>query len=219
MIDPAVQNELMTRVDWVVAITGRWYLQNAPGADIGEAVAANAPGFAELAAALPELVPAASRAVRAERAAALVARGAPEELATTHVYMPALAHAPDILVVVRDTGRSPGEVGRAFYVAGQSLHLDWLEAQVLTYDASSRWEQFALNAFLDDLLLVRRGAVRRAIGEHPESSPADALAQFLARRPAAVARLERLIEQFRADGMHDLAVLTVVLRQVRATMS
>jgi NAD-specific glutamate dehydrogenase len=76
-----------------------------------------------------------------------------------------------------------------------------------------------LNAFLDDLLLVRRGAVRRAIGEHPESSPADALAQFLARRPAAVARLERLIEQFRADGMHDLAVLTVVLRQVRATMS
>jgi hypothetical protein len=33
-----------------------------------------------------------------------------------------------------------------------------------------------------------------------------------------VGRLERLIEQFRVDGMRP-AVLTVVLRQVRATMS
>jgi len=30
-----------------------------------------------------------------------------------------------------------------------------------------------------------------------------------------VARLERLIDQFLADGMDDLAVITVALRQVR----
>jgi glutamate dehydrogenase len=219
VIDPAVQHELMTRVDWVVAITGRWFLQNAPGADVGETIAANAAGFAELAAALPDLVPAASKAARSATAASLVARGTPEALASNHVYMPALAHAPDILVVVRDTDRHPVDVARAFFDAGQSLRLDWLESQVLTYTATSTWDQFALNALLDDLLLVRRGAVRRAIGEHPDRSPVDALAEFLARRPAAVARLERLIEQFRADGIHDLAVLTVALRQVRATMS
>jgi glutamate dehydrogenase len=219
VIDPAVQTELMNRVDWVVAITGRWFLQNAPGVDVGEAIAANADGFAELTGALPELVPSASKAARSAAAAALVERGAPEDLAINHVYMPALVHAPDVLVVVRDTGRAPVDVARAFFAAGQSLHLDWLETQVLEFAPSSSWEEFALNALLDDLLLVRRGAVRRAIGEHPELAPSDALARFLARRPAAVSRLERLIEQFRADGIHDLAVLTVALRQVRATMS
>ncbi len=219
VIDPVVQNELMTSVDWVVGLTGRWFLQNAPGADIGEAIAANADGFAELDAALPELVPEASRAARSETAAALVARGAPDELARGHVYMPALAHAPDILVVQRLTGQERSDVARAFFAAGQSLHLDWLETQVLDFAARSRWEQFALDAILDDLLLVRREAVHKAVVEHPELEPVEALARFLAARPEAVGRLERLIEQFRADGMDELAVITVALRQVRGAIN
>ncbi len=176
-------------------------------------------GFAELDAALPDLVPAASRARRGEAAAALVARGAPEAQAIRHVYMPALAHAPDILVVVRGSGRTPSEIARAFFAAGQSLHLDWLETQVLEFAARSRWEQFALDAILDDLLLVRREAIRQAVSESPELEPVDALAAFLAGRPEAVARLGRLIEQFRADGMDDLAVITVALRQVRGVIT
>jgi glutamate dehydrogenase len=219
VIDPVVQNELMTSVDWVVALTGRWFLQNAPGADIGETIAANVHGFAELDAALPDLVPAASRAKRGGTAAALVARGAPEELAVRHVYMPALSHAPDILFVARDTGRPASELARAFFSAGQSLHLDWLETQVLDFAARSRWEQFALDAILDDLLLVRREAVHKAVNQSPELEPVDALAGFLAGRPEAVARLERLIEQFRSDGMDDLAVITVALRQVRGVIT
>jgi glutamate dehydrogenase len=219
VIDPVVQNELMTSVDWVVGLTGRWFLQNAPGADITETIAANAAGFAELDAALPDLVPAASRAARAETAAALVARGAPEEHAVRHAYMPALAHAPDVLVVVRASGRTPIEVARAFFTAGQSLQLDWLENQVLGFAATSRWEQFALDAILDDLLLVRREVVQRAITAFPDTDPVDALGRFLAGRPAAVARLGRLIDQFRSDGMNDLAVITIALRQVRGVIA
>ncbi len=219
VIDPVVQNELMSSVDWVVGLAGRWFLQNAPGADIAGTIAANAPGFAELDAALPDLVPEESRAVRGENAAALIARGAPEALAVGHVYMPALAHAPDILVVSRSTGRTPTEVARAFFAAGQSLRLDWIETQVLEFAAASRWEQFALDAILDDLLLVRREAVHKAIVEYPASEPIDALAQFLAGRLEAVARLERLIEQFLSDGTDDLAVITVALRQVRGVIA
>jgi NAD-specific glutamate dehydrogenase len=133
--------------------------------------------------------------------------------------MPALAHAPDILVVVRSTGRTPSEVARAFFTAGQTLRLDWIETQVLDFEATSRWEQFALDAILDDLLLVRREAVHRAVVEYPDLEPVDALARFLAGRLDAVARLERLIEQFRSDGMHDLAVITVALRQVRGVIT
>ena len=219
VIDPVVQNELISAVDWVVGQTGRWFLQNAPGADIMETIAANAPGFAELDAALPDLVPPASRAVRAATAASLVARGAPEDVAIHHAYMPALSHAPDVLAVVHSTGRAASEVARAFFAAGQSLRLDWLETQVIDFAAESRWQQFALDAMLDDLLLVRREAVQKAIAEHPGLEPVDALSRFLDARPVAVARLERLIDQFTPSGMDDLAVITVALRQVRGVIS
>ena len=133
--------------------------------------------------------------------------------------MPALAHAPDVLVVSRATGRPPVEVARAFFEAGQSLRLDWLEQQVLDFAASSRWEQFALDAILDDLLLVRREAVLKALVELPELEPPEALDRFLDARPEARARLERLTDQFQAEGMHELAPITVALRQVRGVLA
>ncbi len=219
IIDPVVQNELMSSVDWVVGLTGRWFLQNAPGADIAETIEANAAGFAELDAALPELVPEASREARGETAASLIARGAPEALAIGHVYMPALAHAPDVLVVARATGLAPTAVARAFFAAGQTLHLDWIETQVLGFAAESSWEQFALDAILDDLLLLRREAVHKAIVERPGVDPVGALNLFLTARTEAVARLERLIEQFLPEGTSDLAVITVALRQVRGVIA
>ena len=91
---------------------------------------------------------------------------------------------------------------------------------MLDFSATSRWEQFALDAILDDLLLVRREAVHKAVGQSPgAASPSTRSARFLAGRPEAVARLERLIEQFRTDGMDDLAVITVALRQVRGVIT
>ena len=219
VIDPVVQNELLGGVDWLVEMTARWFLQNAPGVDIGEAVEANAAGFAELDAELPELVPATSRAERDGAAAALVARGAPEELARRHLYQPALVHAPDVVAVARASGRSASEVARAFFAAGRSLHLDWIEAQVVGFPASSRWERFALNAIVDDLLLVRRDAVQKALAAPADGDAEQALASFLASRPEAVARLDRLVEQLRAEGVDDLAVITVAVRQVRSAVS
>jgi glutamate dehydrogenase len=219
VVDPVVQNELLGGVDWLVEMTARWFLQNAPGADIGETVDANADGFAELDATLPELVPASSRAVREAAAAELVARGAPEDLARRHVYQPALVHAPDVVVVARASGRPLAEVARAFFAAGQGLQLDWIEAQVVGFPASSRWERFALNAIVDDLLLVRREAVQKALAARPGEDAEQALEAFLGSRPEAVARLERLAEQLRAEGVDDLAVITVAVRQVRGVVA
>ena len=41
MIDPGVQNELMTGVDWLVETTSRWYLVQAAGQRLAEAVEAS----------------------------------------------------------------------------------------------------------------------------------------------------------------------------------
>ena len=38
LIDPGIQNELMTGVDWLVETTSRWYLVHAAGRHLAEAV-------------------------------------------------------------------------------------------------------------------------------------------------------------------------------------
>ena len=95
---------------------------------------------------------------------------------------------------------------------GDDLHLDWLEARLDEVTASSRWERWALNAVEDDLLLVRREAVERALAEGGHELH-DATSAFLAARPKAVGRLDRLIAQLDAESVRDLPVLTVAVRQ------
>ena len=87
------------------------------------------------------------------------------------------------------------------------------------FPASSRWERFALNAIVDDLLLVRREAVQKALAAQPSVDAEQALQAFLDSRPEAVARLERLADQLRAEGVDDLAVITVAVRQVRSVVA
>ncbi len=218
VIDPVVQNELLAGVDWLVEMASRWYLQHAPGADIGRTIASDAPGFAELDAHLAEVIAPSSRTAREDAARQLIARGAPEELARRHVFQPALAHAADIVSVVRATGLPIADVARAFSAFGEVLHLDWLEVSLDGVPASSRWERWAINAIQDDLLLVRREAVAGALAESDGADVEEALAAFVARRPQAVGRLDRLIAQLRTEGVRHLAVLTVAVRQVRGVV-
>jgi glutamate dehydrogenase len=221
VVDPVVQNELMNGADWLVEMAARWFVMNTPRAGIGEAVEAYAEGFAELDFVLPELIPESSRIAREQRAAELIERGAPEMLARRNEYQPALAHGPDIVFVAHANGRSITDVARAFFAAGQSLHLDWLEGCIVSMAPGSRWERVALNAVVDDLLLVRREAVQKALAETFDNDVAaeDALERYLDSQPAARARLDRLVEQLREEGVDDLAVVTVAVRQVRSLVS
>jgi len=69
------------------------------------------------------------------------------------------------------------------------------------------------------LLLVRREAVARALAGTDGGDVDAALHAFMAARPEAVGRLDRLIAQLRTEGVRDLAVLTVAVRQVRGVVA
>src|SRR5439155_1503751 len=200
VIDPVLQNELLAGVDWLVEKTSRWYLQNAPGVDLGATIAADAPGFAELNAHLGEVVSASSRAAREEAAAQLIARGSPETLARRHVFQPALVHAPDIVAVARVGGLPIADVARAFSSIGDVLHLDWLEGQLDRLAAGSRWERWALNAVEDDLLVVRREAVARALASADGGGVGDAAVAEGEARAASVDAAAKVAD---GDGRRD----------------
>ena len=93
--------------------------------------------------------------------------GVSEDFARRHAYLPELVHAPDIVVVARQTGRPVPDVARVFYLLGEALHLDWLESRLDDLPAVSRWQRWAMQAIEDDLTLVRREIAQKAIETAP----------------------------------------------------
>jgi glutamate dehydrogenase len=214
-IDPVLQNELMVGVDWLVERVARWYLASASGADIGEAIAAGREGFAEVAATIRSAGTDSWRTAHEAVAEPFVAAGVSEELARRHAYVPELVHAPDIVVVARQTGRPLPEVARVFYLLGEALHLDWLESRLDDLPTVSRWQRWAIQAIEDDLTLVRREIAQRVIESSPEATADEAVTAYLAARPEASDRLSRFMRGLALEGVTDLAVLTVAVRQIR----
>jgi glutamate dehydrogenase len=216
VVDPVVQNELMTGVDWLVEAVSRWYLVQAAGQRLADAIEESRGAFAELSRIISTLGPGSWREQHEHTVQRLVAEGVPEEVARRHAYQAELVHGPDIISISHESGRSVEEVARAFFMLGERLDIDWLEFRLEELPVASKWQRWAVQSMEDDIFLVRRQLVERAIAESDGGPMADAIEAFLQRREEAFARLQRFMRGLAMEGVNDLAQLTVALRQVRA---
>jgi glutamate dehydrogenase len=218
-LDPAVQNVLMVGVDTVVEDVARWYLLNAPGAPLGETIAAATPVFAELPAVIERAGSERWKGAREAVVWNLTSQGVPEEMARSHAYQSELAHGPDIIAVTQTTGRTLEDVATAFFRTGERFHLDWLERQLVTLPSSSRVERWASQAVADDLIALRRDLALRVLEPADGRPPEAAIEAYVSDRAERYGRLERLIAALTSQGESSLAALTVALRQLRALAS
>jgi glutamate dehydrogenase len=218
-IDPVLQNVLMVGVDTLVEDIARWYLLNAPAAPMGETIDAIEPLFTELSETIARVGSEEWRRVREERVADLARQGIAESLGRRHVYQPDLAHGPDMIAVARETGRTLEDVATTFLLAGERLHLDWLEQRLSGLPDASRWQRWAAQAIGDDLLAVRRDVTLRVLAGADHGPVAAAFDSFLAANAESYERLCRLVSSLEAQGEQSLAALTVAVRQVRGLVS
>jgi glutamate dehydrogenase len=145
----------------------------------------------------------------------LTDRGVPERLAVHHVYQVELVHAPDIIDVATGTGRSLVDAGRAFYRVGQVFHIDWLERQIETLPAETRWQRWAALSIEQELMRLRRAIVERILAADVGDGDIDAaFAAFAGSTEVEQARLSRLISAIRKDGVSDVATVIVAIRQI-----
>jgi glutamate dehydrogenase len=215
-IDPGVQNELMTGVDWLVETTSRWYLVNATGQRLADAIGESRQSFDELSEVIDQIGPDAWREEHEHAARRLVAEGVPPEIAKRHAFQGELVHGPDIIQVAHRTGRSVLEIARGFFLLGERLQIDWLETQLEGMAAGTRWRRWAQQSMEDDLFNLRRQVAEKIL-EVSDGVPIDeAVETFLTERPDADERLRRFMRQLAMEGVTDLAQLTVALRQIRA---
>ena len=216
IIDPGVQSELMSGVDWLVETTSRWYLVQGAGQRLADAVERSRTSFADVSEAISKIGPEAWREEHEHAARRLVAEGVPETVARRHAFQPELVHAPDIIAVAHATGRTPLEVARGFFVLGEGLDIDWLESQLEQLPAATRWQRWAQQSMEDDLFSLRRRLCERVL-ETAGGAPIDeAIELYFSERGPAFERVNRFLRSLKMEGVSDLAQLTVALRQIRS---
>jgi glutamate dehydrogenase len=219
VIEPELQIDLLNGVDWLVESTSRWYLVQAAGQRIADAIESARDRFAELADVLDQIGPDAWREEHEAETERLREAGVPESVARRHAFQAELVHAPDIIAVSTATGRAPLEVARGFFLLGERLEIDWLEHRLDELAVSTRWRRWAKQSMEDDLLAVRR-ALCELVLEHAGGAPIDeAVDAFLEAHAEQVGRVQRFVRQLAVEGVTDLAQLTVALRQMRALAS
>jgi glutamate dehydrogenase len=215
-----VARRLTVGVDELVESVARWHLANPASGTADAVIEATGEPFAELARNIAEIGPDQWRAGRVASVVEWTELGVPEELAVRHVFQSDLVHAPDIITVASETGRSVREVAELFLLVGPAFELDWLEEQISSLPAATRWHRRALKAVDDDVVLVRRELAERILEEADDAvEPGAALEHYLVGRVHALGRLTRFMRELAVDGVDDVAPVVVAIRQIRALAS
>ncbi|HVS33867.1 MAG TPA: NAD-glutamate dehydrogenase [Thermoanaerobaculia bacterium] len=194
----------------------KWFLQHAvrPIAMAAEIERYRAP-LAALAEALPSLLPAdASAALSADIEGQIKAGFAPP-LATRLALLPRLVGLAEIVRLANGMGGDPASVARVYFPVGGRFGLDWLRdaASNLRSATAQHWDRMALAAIVDDLY-GHQFALTRAILASGEGE--DRIEAWAKERGALVAQAAKLVDDVRAAGTTDLAMLAVANRQLRA---
>ena len=217
-IDPPVQSELMHGVDYLVETASRWYLVQAHGLRLSEAIDDQRASFAELSSLIWQIGPEPWREEHELAVRRLISEGVPEEIARRHAFQGELVHGPDIIAVAHATEWEVLEVARAFFVLGERVGLDWLEHRLETLPVGTQWQRWAAQSMEDDLFLVRRQLVEKVIAGASGMSVDEAIGAFFETRVEAEERLERFTKNLAVEGVTDLAQFTVALRQIRTLL-
>ena len=219
-LSPGLVGRLLDDVDWLVETTTRWFLNNAAGQGaIDEVIADFADDFATLTATIGTMGAAAWRQSRDDVAAELIAAGVAEPIARSHAYMQDLVHAPDIIELSQQTGRSVEEVSGVFFRLGRAVRIDWLEQRLAAIDPADRWERLAQQTAAADLVSLRRRVAEKVLARAGSRSPRDAVRKFLAERAAAHGRTLVFMRQLAEEGVDSIDAVIVATRQIERNLT
>ena len=97
------------------------------------------------------------------------------------------------------------------------LELRWFADRITQLPTDTNWQALARNALRDDLASQQRALTSTVAKLSGSSEPDAMLASWRERYAPAIQRLKSMIEEMkRQQGSLDLAVLSVLLRELRS---
>ncbi len=216
-VPAATQTAMLLRSRILLERTTRWLLRHRRRPlDIAETVARYAPGFAELAERLPELLGPSGLEEAGGRAKALIDVGVPAELAGRMSRLLSLVPAPDIVEIAAASGLDVASVAEAYFALGERLELQWLRDRIVSLPRDTRWAAMARAALRDDVYAEQAGLTTEVVRSGVDGQPAPArVERWLEQNAAAVERSRQVLSEIRSGGALDLARLSVAVRELR----
>jgi glutamate dehydrogenase len=212
-----LQTQLLGEIRNVVETAARWFLRHGHAVDPAIEVARLRPGIDKLSDCFDELMPPNTRRRLDARIAALVATGAPSELARSICLLEPLTLSLGVVQATEATGEDLTFLAGIFALIGDQLHVDWLREHAAERPTDDHWAILARVAYCDDLTVQQQHlaiAVLHEVGT--ASSPAEALADWLEPREHRLALFEHTVQQLRTAPEVEIPMLTVALEGLRS---
>jgi glutamate dehydrogenase len=194
-----------------------WLLRyGAKPMEIGAALNELAPGIAELRAGMIGMLPEETALLVASRAADYQAKGVPAPLAERVAAHIVLTSAADVVRLTARTGWPAAAITRLYFAAGRRFGLGWLRGAADSLVGLTHWQKLAAAAVIDDLYSLQRDVVQLvAQAGTPDGEPEATLMVWCDANDEPVDKVDQLLAELRTQGLLDLAMLIVAVRQLR----
>jgi glutamate dehydrogenase len=217
-VPAALQSQMLVDAGTLVLRATLWFLrrrrEKLPMADV---IRIFEPAVKALGGQIPAILSTGDRHAWEEYAASLKQKGVPQALANGLASMGALYAALDLTEVAIEQKSDPAVLATLYFALVGELQLRWFSEKITQLPTDTPWQALARNALRDDLSSQQRALTTAVAKMAPDSKdPSAMLAAWKERYAGALNRLGSMTEELKRSPSLDLAVLSVLLRELRS---
>jgi glutamate dehydrogenase len=215
---PAVtQSEMLIDTGRLVLRATLWFLRRRSARmPIADVIAFFAPGVETVSKRLPELLSSEDLAALRAGEARLAAQGVPPDLAHSVARLDAMYSVLDIVECAHELSRPVELAAQVYFALVGKLDMRWIAGQVANLPSDSHWQAMARAAMRDDIANLQRQLTAGVLKLSPNvSQPQELIAAWDAHHAKALARMREVMDDLKSAREADLAMLSVLLRELR----
>ncbi len=220
IVPTATQSEMLIDAGRLVLRATLWFLRRrAERMPIANVLEFFAPGVTTIAKRLPDFLSADDLLALQTNEARLTQQGVPTALATSVARLDAMYSVLDIVEISQETKHTnrPVELAASVYFAlVGKLNLRWVAAQIGSLPSDTHWQSMARAAMRDDLANLQRQLTDGVLTFSPSvNDSAKLITAWEQHHTKALARMYEVVDDLKKARETDLAMLSVLLRELR----
>ncbi len=216
-IPAAVQNDMLIDAGRLVLRGTLWFLRRrTERMPIVKVLEFFASGVATVSDRLSEFLSTEDLAALQESEAKLGTKGVPADLASAAARLDAMYSVLDIVEISEESKREVALAAAVYFTLAGKLGLRWLAGQVASLPYQSHWQAMARAAMRDDLANLQRQLASGVLKHSPEvNDPLVMIQAWEKHHDKALARMREVMADLKSARESDLAMLSVMLRELR----
>ncbi len=217
LVAAATQSEMLIDAGRLVLRGTLWFLRRrSERMPIAKVIEFFAPGVATVSRCLPSLLSPEDLAALRARESNLAAQGVPAALAGEVARLDSMYSVLDIVELAQEHNRPVELAAEVYFGMAGKLGLRWVAGQIGALPTDSHWQAMARAAMRDDLANLQRQLAAAVMRLSPGAQdPALLMSAWENHQAKALERMREVMVDLKAARESDLAMLSVLLRELR----